>query len=50
MAGYYPVVNGLAEGERIVSSPNFLIDSESRLQAVMEAAKSSADEHAGHGQ
>ncbi len=32
-AGYYPVESGLSEGEEVVSSPNFLIDSESRLQA-----------------
>ena len=36
-AGYYPVMVGLAEGERVVSSPNFLIDSESRFEAAKEA-------------
>jgi Cu(I)/Ag(I) efflux system membrane fusion protein len=32
-AGYYPVLVGLSEGEEVVSSPNFLVDSESRLRA-----------------
>jgi len=35
--GYYPVLSGLQEGERVVSSANFLIDSESRFQAAIEA-------------
>jgi multidrug efflux pump subunit AcrA (membrane-fusion protein) len=48
-AGYYPVLSGLKEGERVVSSPNFLIDSESRFQAALEAVKAGAGEHAGHG-
>ncbi len=47
--GYYRVLDGLAEGERVVSSPNFLIDSESRFQAAIEAMTASPDEHAGHG-
>lgn len=58
-AGYYPVLTGLSEGEEVVSSPNFLIDSESRLQAVIQqrAAKTAAGkappskpeaEHVGH--
>lgn len=33
---YYPVMEGLKEGEEIVSSANFLIDSESKLTASME--------------
>jgi Cu(I)/Ag(I) efflux system membrane fusion protein/cobalt-zinc-cadmium efflux system membrane fusion protein len=37
--GYYPVLTGLQEGELVVSSPNFLIDSESRFQAAIEAMK-----------
>jgi Cu(I)/Ag(I) efflux system membrane fusion protein len=48
MAGHYPVLSGLAEGERVVSSPNFLIDSESRLQAILEAARSGAGPDEGH--
>ncbi len=33
---YYPVIDGLKEGEKVVSSANFLIDSESKLMASME--------------
>jgi len=33
---YYPVLEGLKEGEKVVSSANFLIDSESKLMASME--------------
>jgi Cu(I)/Ag(I) efflux system membrane fusion protein len=40
MDGYYPVLSGLEAGEEVVSSPNFLIDSESRFQAALEAARS----------
>jgi len=32
------VLGGLAEGEQVVTSGNFLIDSESKLQAALEAA------------
>ncbi len=42
--GYYRVLDGLAEGERVVSSPNFLIDSESRFQAAIEALGASQDQ------
>ncbi len=48
-SGYYPVLSGLKEGELVVSSPNFLVDSESRLQAALQAAKGGG-EHAGHEQ
>ena len=34
---YYAVEKGLSEGERIVTSANFLIDSESRLQSALSA-------------
>jgi len=34
--GYYPVLKGLDEGERVVSSGNFFLDSESKLMATME--------------
>jgi membrane fusion protein, copper/silver efflux system len=34
--GAYPVLSGLKEGEEIVSSPNFLLDSESKLRAMSE--------------
>ena len=33
---YYEVVSGLNEGDRIVSSANFLIDAESRIQGVLK--------------
>lgn len=35
--GYYEVLNGLKEGEQVVRSAAFLIDSESRLKAALEA-------------
>lgn len=34
---YYEVVEGLKEGEHVVTSANFLIDSESRLKAAVES-------------
>lgn len=34
--GYYPVRKGLADGEVVVSSANFFLDSESKLMATME--------------
>jgi multidrug efflux pump subunit AcrA (membrane-fusion protein) len=46
--GYYQVVSGLAEGDRVVTQANFLIDSESRLKAAlsdMAAPKSAPAEH-----
>jgi len=33
--GYYEVLSGLREGEKVVTSANFLIDSESRLSGAM---------------
>jgi multidrug efflux pump subunit AcrA (membrane-fusion protein) len=33
--GYYEVLDGLAEGESIVVSGNFLVDSESRLKGAL---------------
>ena len=35
---YYPVQSGVAEGEKVVTSGNFLIDSESRLKAALKGA------------
>lgn len=35
-AGYYEILAGIAEGERVVSSANFLIDAESRVQGVLK--------------
>lgn len=37
--GYFEVIRGLSEGDQVVSSGNFLIDSESRIQGAAEAAK-----------
>lgn len=33
---YYEVISGLKEGERVISSANFLIDAESRIQGVLK--------------
>ncbi len=35
--GFQEVVEGLAEGERVISSANFLIDSESRIRAALQS-------------
>ena len=45
------VLRGLAEGERVVTAANFLLDSESSLKAAlagMSPAPAAADPHAGH--
>jgi multidrug efflux pump subunit AcrA (membrane-fusion protein) len=48
----YQILSGLTEGERIVTSGQFMLDSESRLreaiQKMLGAQKSGAAEHAGH--
>jgi Cu(I)/Ag(I) efflux system membrane fusion protein len=36
--GYYEVLRGLSENEEVVTSGNFLIDSESKLNAVLNKA------------
>ena len=36
--GYYEVLSGLKEGEKVVTSANFLIDSESKLRAITPSA------------
>jgi Cu(I)/Ag(I) efflux system membrane fusion protein len=41
-AGFYVVEKGLAAGERVVTSANFLIDSESRLKAALSSAPAHA--------
>jgi Cu(I)/Ag(I) efflux system membrane fusion protein len=47
---YYEVIHGLKAGERVVTSANFLIDSESKLkEAVAGMASMPGMEHAGHG-
>ncbi len=38
--GYYEVISGLAAGDRVVTSANFLIDSESSLKAALKSATS----------
>jgi RND family efflux transporter MFP subunit len=48
--GGYAVLSGIAEGDKVVTSANFLIDSESSLKAVlasMGAAPSAGGPHAG---
>ena len=35
--GYYEMVSGLKEGDRVVTSANFLVDSESSMQAALKA-------------
>jgi Cu(I)/Ag(I) efflux system membrane fusion protein len=42
--GYYEILSGLKEGETVVTSAGFLIDSESQLKS------GSSDPHAGHDQ
>jgi len=49
-AGYYPVLSGLREGEQVVASPNFLVDSESRLESVREESRKAPPPAAAHGE
>lgn len=44
------IASGLKGGEKIVTSANFLVDSESRLKAVAEEASSQSQDHTGHGE
>jgi len=44
---YYEVIRGLKAGERVVTSANFLIDSESKLKEAVGGM--AGMEHAGHG-
>jgi hypothetical protein len=53
--GFYEVIRGVSEGEEVVTSANFLIDSESRFKAAVNAfvkknpsSTPSAPSHAGH--
>src|SRR6266487_352525 len=50
----YQVLNGLSEGERVVTSGQFMLDSESQLrEAIQKMLKPTAPagaEHAGHGE
>ena len=43
----YEVKSGLAEGELVVTSGNFLIDSESRLKAALEGMTGGGHQHGG---
>jgi RND family efflux transporter MFP subunit len=42
------VLDGLHEGETVVTTGNFLLDSESRLQASFQSASGAAPAHSGH--
>jgi Cu(I)/Ag(I) efflux system membrane fusion protein len=46
MDNYYEVIKGLKAGEKVVTSANFLIDSESKLKEAIGGVGSA---HAGHG-
>ena len=46
---YYEVIRGLKAGERVVTSANFLIDSESKLKEAVGGMAMPGMEHAGHG-
>jgi len=37
--GYYQILSGIKAGERVVTSGNFLIDSEASFSAAMEGMK-----------
>jgi len=37
--GYYEVISGLSQGEKVVAQGGFLIDSESRIQAALQSFK-----------
>jgi RND family efflux transporter MFP subunit len=47
--GYDHVLAGIEAGERVVTSGNFLIDSESRLKAALEGMSPSTDSEQGSG-
>ena len=40
--GYYEVLSGLDAGDEVVTSANFLIDSESRFRSALASFKSSS--------
>lgn len=42
---YYEVLSGLVEGETVVTSANFLIDSESRLRSVIQSPEEPSQPH-----
>ena len=41
--GFYQIQSGLVEGEQVVTSGNFLIDSESRLKSALEGVASGGE-------
>ena len=43
--GYYEVLSGLSAGERVITSANFLIDSESRIQAAAKSFGTGSHQH-----
>lgn len=43
--GFYELTTGLADGELVVTSGNFLIDSESRLKAALEGTSGGGHQH-----
>ena len=43
--GYYEVKAGISEGEMVVTSGNFLIDSESRLKAALQGMSGGEHQH-----
>jgi Cu(I)/Ag(I) efflux system membrane fusion protein len=45
MQGYYEVLSGLKDGERVVISANFLIDSESQLKGAMSGMGGMGHQH-----
>lgn len=46
---YYEVISGLKAGERVVTSANFLVDSESKLKEAMGGMSMPGMDHSGHG-
>jgi len=44
---YYEVMKGLKEGEEVVSRANFLIDSESKIQAAVATWEDDSTENSG---
>jgi Cu(I)/Ag(I) efflux system membrane fusion protein len=46
---YYEVLSGLKAGERVVTSANFLVDSESNLKEAMGGMSMPGMDHSGHG-
>ena len=42
---HYEVKSGLAEGERVVTSANFLIDAESKVQGALKDFTAALTEH-----